>query len=113
MPFTVPPIAQPRVLVTGGRGFLGKQVLDVLSSRGYTNVVAPSHVEYDLTRADRVAACVRELQPDAVVHLAAVVGGIGANRARPGEFFYKNLIMGVELMEQARLAGVRKFVAVG
>jgi GDP-L-fucose synthase len=113
MPFTAPPTAQPRVLVTGGRGFLGKQVLDVLASRGYTNVVAPSHVEYDLTQADRVAACMQELKPDAIVHLAAVVGGIGANRARPGEFFYKNLIMGVELMEQARQADVQKFVAVG
>jgi GDP-L-fucose synthase len=113
MPFSVPPSAQPRILVTGGRGFLGKQVLEVLTSHGYTNVVAPTHAEYDLIRADRVAACLRELRPDAVVHLAAVVGGIGANRAHPGDFFYQNLIMGVELMEQARLAGVQKFVAVG
>src|ERR1700731_2078925 len=91
-----------RVLVTGGSGFLGKQLLQVLAERGYQDVVAPSHADYDLTRANEVAACVRELRPRAIVHLAAVVGGIGANRARPGEFFYQNLIMGTELMEQAR-----------
>jgi len=113
MSLAVPPVAQPRVLVTGGSGFLGKHVLDVLAQRGYQNVLAPKHAEYDLTRADQVAACVRDLHPDAIVHLAAVVGGIGANRARPGEFFYQNLVMGAELMEQARLAGVHKLVAIG
>jgi GDP-L-fucose synthase len=113
MPLAVPPTAQPRVLVTGGRGFLGKHVLEVLSRRGYQNVVSPAHADYDLTRSDQVAACIRDLAPDAIVHLAAVVGGIGANRARPGEFFYQNLVMGAELMEQARLADVAKFVAIG
>src|SRR6266852_2734901 len=113
MSSAVPPLAQPRVLVTGASGFLGKHVLDVLARRGYQNVTAPRHADYDLTRSDQVAACIRDLQPDAIVHLAAVVGGIGANRARPGEFFYQNLVMGAELMEQARLAGVQKFVAIG
>ncbi len=110
---SAPPVTQSRVLVTGGSGFLGKQLLRVLAERGYQDVVAPRHAEYDLTRTDRVAACLRELRPQAIVHLAAVVGGIGANRARPGEFFYQNLIMGTELMEQARLAGVQKFLAIG
>jgi GDP-L-fucose synthase len=111
----VPPVAvlKPRTLVTGGSGFLGKQVLAILADRGYHNVVSPGHAEYDLTRAADVAACIRDVRPDAIVHLAAVVGGIGANRARPGEFFYQNLIMGAELMEQARLGGVQKFLAVG
>jgi GDP-L-fucose synthase len=113
MPLICPPEAQPRILVTGGSGFLGRQVLSVLNHRGYLNVEAPGHAAYDLTDAARVAACVRDLRPDAVIHLAAVVGGIGANRARPGEFFYQNLIMGAELMEQARRAGVQKFVAIG
>ncbi len=113
MPLVVPPSAQPRVLVTGGSGFLGKNVLDVLAKRGYRDVVSPTHAEYDLTRADQVAACLRDLRPDAILHLAAVVGGIGANRERPGEFFYKNLVMGAELMEQARTADVTKFVAIG
>jgi GDP-L-fucose synthase len=105
--------ARTRILVTGGSGFLGKQVLAVLAERGYQDVVAPSHAEYDLTRSPDVAACIRDVRPDAILHLAAVVGGIGANRARPGDFFYQNLIMGTELMEQARLGGVAKFVAVG
>jgi GDP-L-fucose synthase len=105
--------AQPHILVTGGSGFLGRQVLAVLSDRGYQNVSAPSHDEYDLTDADQVAECLRTMRADAIIHLAAVVGGIGANRARPGDFFYRNLIMGAELMEQARVNGVGKFVAVG
>jgi GDP-L-fucose synthase len=113
MPLALPPEAQARILVTGGSGFLGRQVLSVLAERGYQNVVAPTHAEYDLTDADQVAACIRDVQPDAIVHLAAVVGGIGANRARPGDFFYQNLVMGAELMERARQAGVQKFLAVG
>jgi GDP-L-fucose synthase len=107
------PAGQPRILVTGGSGFLGRHVLAALSQRGYTQVLAPTHAEFDLTRESDVQACLEETQPDGVVHLAAVVGGIGANRARPGEFFYKNLIMGAHLMEQARLQGVQKFVALG
>ena len=113
MPLTVPPSGQPRILVTGGSGFLGRHVLEVLEARGYRNVSAPTHADYDLTHSSEVAACIRDVRPEAIVHLAAVVGGIGANRARPGEFFYKNLIMGAELMEQARLGGVQKFVAIG
>jgi len=113
MPLAFPPVAQPRVLVTGGSGFVGRHVLEVLAERGYQNVVAPRRAEYDLTQADQVAACIRDLRPDAIVHLAAVVGGIGANRARPGDFFYQNLVMGVHLMEEARLGGVQKFLAVG
>src|SRR5437660_7029995 len=113
MPLATPPNAQPRVLVTGGSGFLGKHVLDVLARRGYQAVMAPTHADYDLSDSNQVAACLRDLRPEAIVHLAAVVGGIGANRARPGEFFYQNLVMGAELMEQARLSDVQKFVAVG
>ena len=113
MPLAVPPDAQPRILVTGGSGFLGRQVLAVLKERGYQHVVAPSHAEYDLTSAEQVAACIDDVRPDAIVHLAAVVGGIAANQARPGDFFYQNLIMGAELMERARLADVQKFVALG
>src|SRR6266851_2378211 len=104
------PDANPRILVTGGSGFLGKHVL---AARGFRNVSAPSHSDYDLTQADQVAACISDLRPDGIVHLAAVVGGIGANQARPGDFFYQNLVMGTELMEQARLASVQKFVAIG
>ena len=102
-----------RLLVTGGNGFLGRHVLAVLAEREYGAVVAPRKADYDLTQAEQVAACLRDVRPDAIVHLAAVVGGIGANRERPGEFFYQNLIMGTTLMEQARAQGVRKFVAIG
>ncbi len=102
-----------RILITGGGGFLGRHVLDVLADRGYDNVSAPRKTEYDLTVAGQVAACLRDTRPQVIVHLAAVVGGIGANRDRPGDFFYQNLIMGTQLMEQARLEEVRKFVAVG
>jgi GDP-L-fucose synthase len=113
MTLVYPPQAQPRVLVTGGSGFVGRQVLAVLNERGYQHVAAPMHSEYDLTNADQVRACLRDLHPDAIIHLAAVVGGIGANRARPGEFFYQNLVMGAELMEHSRRLGVQKFVAIG
>jgi GDP-L-fucose synthase len=107
------PAGQPRMLVTGGSGFLGRHVLAALSRRGYRHVVAPSHAEFDLTRESDVHACLEQTRPNVVIHLAAVVGGIGANRARPGEFFYQNLIMGALLMEQARVQGVDKFVSIG
>jgi len=113
MSLAFPPRAQPRILVTGGSGFLGRQVLATLEGRGYKHVLSPRRADYDLTQANEVKACLDELKPDGIVHLAAVVGGIGANREHPGEFFYKNLIMGATLMEEARLRDVKKFVAVG
>ncbi len=113
MSLAFPPRAQPRILVTGGSGFLGRQVLATLEGRGYQHVLSPRRADYDLTDASQVKACLDDLKPQAIVHLAAVVGGIGANRERPGEFFYKNLIMGTTLMEEARLRGVDKFLAVG
>jgi GDP-L-fucose synthase len=107
------PSLQDRIVVTGGHGFLGKHLLEALDERGYRHVEAPSHTDYDLTSEEAVARLMRDTCPHAVVHLAAIVGGIGANRERPGEFFYQNLVMGVQLMEHARRAGVEKFVAVG
>ncbi len=109
----IQPGRTPRILVTGGGGFLGRQVLDALERRGYTDVHAPRKADYDLTRESAVAAVYGDVRPDVVVHLAAIVGGIGANQARPGEFFYQNLVMGAHLMEYARQSGVEKFVAVG
>jgi len=102
-----------RFLVTGGAGFLGQSVVEGLARRRARAVVCPRSRDYDLRRERDVVRLFSDHRPDVVIHLAAVVGGIGANRANPGRFFYDNLIMGVQLMEQARLAGVKKFVAIG
>ncbi len=102
-----------KILVTGGNGFLGKNVVAKLIAHGATpaNIFAPRASELDLCIYDDCAKAVAG--QDLVIHLAAVVGGIGANREHPGKFFYENLMMGVQLMEAARLAGVPKFVAIG
>jgi GDP-L-fucose synthase len=102
-----------RLLVTGGAGFLGAHVVANLRARGYTQIFVPRSCEYDLTDLGAVRRLLDDADPDVIIHLAAVVGGIGANRERPGEFFYKNLMMGAQLMEEARLHSVGKFVAVG
>jgi GDP-L-fucose synthase len=104
---------QRRVLVTGGEGFLGGYVVAGLKERGAGEITAPSHGECDLREADNIQRLLEASKPDLIIHLAAQVGGIGANREKPGEFFYNNLMMGVQLMEQARLHDVSKFVALG
>ena len=108
-------LANSRVLVTGGSGFLGSYVKEELANAGVPagKLFAPRSSEYDLVQSDSVERLLRDTRPDVVLHLAAVVGGIGANRARPGEFFYQNLMMGAQLMEGARKSGVQKFVTVG
>ncbi len=102
-----------KVLVTGGSGFLGRHVLARLRKAGCERVVAPRSREFDLTQERDVRRLIGQHRPEVVLHLAALVGGIGANRANPGTFLYKNLVMGAHLIEQARLAGVEKFVMVG
>src|ERR1035437_4178445 len=102
-----------RVMVTGGAGFLGSAVVARLRSAGAGEVFVPRSLEYDLRTRDGIDRALADGKPDLIIHLAAVVGGIGANRENPGRFFYENAIMGIELMEQDRLAGVTKFVGVG
>ena len=101
------------VLLTGGAGFLGSAVARELATKGYRRVFIPRSAQYDLTKEDAVARVYDVSEPQVVIHLAAVVGGIGANRENPGRFFYDNLMMGALLMEHARRRGVEKFVAVG
>ena len=102
-----------RILVTGGGGFLGQQVVHRLRGSGCEHVVVPRRQEYDLTHEEAVVRVYQDAEPDVVIHLAAAVGGIGANRKNPGLFLYENLTMGTLLMEYARRFGVAKFVGIG
>jgi GDP-L-fucose synthase len=102
-----------RVVVTGGAGFLGRAVVSTLQKRGCASVFAPRKSEFDLRERADIRRLFQEVHPDIVVHLAGTVGGIGANLSKPGTFFYENAIMGIELIEQARRAGLEKLVLVG
>lgn len=102
-----------RVLVTGGSGFLGRRVCAALADFGPAAVFSPRKAEYDLTEQAAVRKLLDVMQPQVIVHLAAVVGGIGANRENPGRYFYENAIMGIMLMEEARRRAIEKFVVVG
>lgn len=106
-------IRNQRVVVTGGAGFLGQEVCRCLEALGPSAVIVPRKRQYDLTEQVGVRTMLDDYAPDVIVHLAAVVGGIGANRENPGRFFYENAIMGIMLMEEARRRGVAKIVNVG
>src|ERR1019366_8581991 len=106
-------LAGKRVVVTGGAGFLGAPVCRLLEQRGARDVIVPRKAEFDLLDPGAVRSLFDRARPDVVVHLAAEVGGIGANLDSPGRFFYANMAMGLHVTEQARLAGVQKFVQVG
>lgn len=102
-----------KVVVTGGRGFLGRVVCRKLEQRGCRSIAVPARSDYDLSTEEGVRWMYEDFEPDVVIHLAAEVGGIGANREHPGRFFYKNLAMGLHLIEHARRNGLRKFVHAG
>jgi GDP-L-fucose synthase len=112
---TADPLAGRRVMVTGGAGFLGRAVVGRLEAAGVDpgSIFVPRSADYDLRTVEGVRDALADGRPDIVIHLAAVVGGIGANRENPGRFFHDNATMGLHLMEGARLAGVSKFVQIG
>lgn len=101
------------ILITGGSGFLGHHVVAELQQHGATRIHCPRSREFDLRDKDQVKACLQKFQPEIILHLAAVVGGIGANRKHPGSFFYDNATMGIHLMEESRRAGIQKMTIVG
>lgn len=106
-------LSQKRIVVTGGAGFLGQHVVRNLRKAGCKNLYIPRSKDFDLRKEKDIIRMLQKYNPEIIIHLAAVVGGIGANKNNPGKYFYDNLIMGTQLIEQSRLFNIEKFVAIG
>lgn len=104
---------EKRICITGGAGFLGTHLIDYLHKQGAEQIFIPKIEDYDLVQKDSILQMLSDANPEVIIHLAAHVGGIGANREHPAEFFYDNLMMGVQLLHEAYVSGVEKFVAIG
>lgn len=105
--------SENRFLVTGGSGFLGRHVIAEMRARGAVEIIVPRKAQYDLVEHEAILRVLADARPTVIIHMAAQVGGIGANRAHPAEFFYNNLMMGTQLLHEAWRAGVHKFVTIG
>src|SRR5438132_359110 len=106
-------LRRKRILITGGSGFLGSYIVERLSGEGCALIASPRRSDFDLTKSDAIVRLFEDVRPEVVIHAAAVVGGIGANRDNPGRFFHENAIMGIQIIEACRRYAIEKTIVLG